>query len=76
MWRSSEQNSSEVILMPKKSVPKPPVEHKITHIMADGSVRDSIEGYVVPYNEHTAIVYELLAKYGKAKETLPPTQDS
>lgn len=46
-----------------KLKPQPEFKGKITHIMADGSVRDSIEGYVIPYNQQTAIVYELLAKY-------------
>lgn len=34
---------------------------KITFIMADGSVRDTLEGYEVPVNENTAIVYRMLA---------------
>jgi hypothetical protein len=55
-------------MMPKKAAPAPPVKHKITHIMADGTVRDSVKGYVIPYNEHTAICYELLAKYARPKE--------
>ena len=25
----------------------------ITHRMADGSIRDSVEGYEIPYNENT-----------------------
>lgn len=56
--------------MPRQTEPKPKPKFKgkITHIMADGSVRDSIEGYVVPYNEHTAICYELLAKYSKPRK--------
>lgn len=53
-----------------ESKSQPKFKGKITHIMADGSVRDSIEGYVIPYNQQTAIVYELLAKYSK------PTQKS
>lgn len=57
--------------MPKQAESKPTVKGKITHIMADGSVRDSVKGYVVPYNEHTAICYELLAKYsGHQKEVI------
>lgn len=35
---------------------------KITHIMADGTVRDSVEGYPVPYNATTANSYHILAK--------------
>lgn len=33
----------------------------VTHTMADGSVRDSVAGYDVPYNETTAIAYNILA---------------
>ena len=58
--------------MPKKPVTKPVIKPKITHIMADGSVRDSIEGYVIPYNQQTAIVYELLAKYSKPQKEPNP----
>lgn len=36
---------------------------KIIHTMADGTVRESIEGYVIPYNDTTAITYELLVKW-------------
>ena len=36
---------------------------KITHIMADGTIRDSIDGYEIPYNEKTAINYQLWAKW-------------
>jgi len=36
---------------------------RITHIMADGSVRDSIEGYEVPVNDQTKGAYMLLAKW-------------
>ena len=36
-----------------------PYEVTVTHVMADGSVRDSVEGYVVPYNEITAPAYDL-----------------
>lgn len=36
---------------------------KIAHIMADGTNRDSIKGYKVPYNDKTAIAYRLLAKW-------------
>lgn len=34
---------------------------KITHTMADGSVRDSVKGYPIPYNETTAPLYHILA---------------
>ena len=36
---------------------------RVIHTMADGTVRDSIEGYVVPYNEKTAVCYKMLAKW-------------
>ncbi|WP_197274756.1 BOW99_gp33 family protein [Halolactibacillus sp. JCM 19043] len=35
---------------------------KIKHVMADGTVRDSIDGYVVPLNDRTKRAYELLAR--------------
>ena len=35
----------------------------IIHTMADGTVRDSVEGYEIPYNEKTAVVYNLIAKW-------------
>lgn len=33
----------------------------VTHIMADGTERDSMEGYPIPYNEKTAVAYHILA---------------
>lgn len=47
--------------MPKKNV-EPKREIIIRHIMADGSIRDSVDGYKVPVNESTKPLYELLAK--------------
>jgi len=41
---------------------------KITHIMADGTIRNSVDGYEIPYNEVTAIVYQLLAKWAAEKQ--------
>ncbi|GEM_PF-2139782 len=38
---------------------KKPIE--IIHIMKDGTVRDSIEGYEIPVNEDTKIIYAMLA---------------
>lgn len=35
---------------------------RVIHRMADGSVRDSVEGYFVPYNEETKALYHLLGK--------------
>ena len=34
---------------------------KVVHIMADGSVRDSVDGYPVPVNDITRPAYNLLA---------------
>ncbi|MBS7174601.1 BOW99_gp33 family protein [Massiliimalia timonensis] len=33
----------------------------VTNIMADGTVRDSMEGYTLPYNEKTKRIYQHLA---------------
>lgn len=33
----------------------------VTNILADGTERDSMEGYKVPYNENTAVAYHILA---------------
>ena len=33
----------------------------VTNIMADGTVRDSMEGYMLPYNEKTKRIYQHLA---------------
>ena len=41
---------------------------KIIHKMADGTIRDSVEGYEIPYNEETAITYQLLAKWANEKQ--------
>lgn len=45
----------------------------IVHTMADGTVRDSIEGYVIPYNDKTAIIYELLVKSTIEKQSKADT---
>ncbi len=37
----------------------------ITNSMADGSVRNSVEGYEVPVNQYTGVCYELLAKFSE-----------
>ncbi len=37
------------------------IKPHITHVMADGRVLDSIEGYVIPCSGHTAVVYRILA---------------
>lgn len=31
--------------------------------MVDGTIRDSIEGYEIPYNDTTSIVYKLWVKW-------------
>lgn len=35
----------------------------ITHTMYNGTMRDSVEGYVVPINNETKIAYTLLVKW-------------
>lgn len=40
-----------------------PPDFKVRHIMADGTVLDSIEGMVIPYAPETKLFYELIAKY-------------
>lgn len=42
---------------------------KITHTMADGTVRDSIEGVVIPMNEKTKLFYDTIL--GRKKDTIP-----
>lgn len=49
--------------MPKQTEMEPKAE--IIHTMAGGTVPGSIEGYMVPYNEQTAVCYELIVKYAK-----------
>lgn len=41
---------------------------RIIHKMADGTVRDSVDGYEIPYNETTAITYQFLAKWAVEKQ--------
>lgn len=36
---------------------------KVTHIMSDGTVLDSIEGIVVPLTPETLPAYKLMAEY-------------
>jgi hypothetical protein len=45
----------------RKMKGKEPIKPHITHVMADGRVLDSIEGYVIPCSGHTAVVYRILA---------------
>jgi len=49
--------------MAKRVKQKPMSEWKCTHIMADGTVRESMKGYTLPYNETTKIAYDLLATW-------------
>jgi hypothetical protein len=34
---------------------------KIIHIMKDGTSRDYIDGYIIPGNDSTKIIYQMLA---------------
>lgn len=34
---------------------------KVTHIMADGTKRDSVKGLVIPHNEDTKMFYEIIS---------------
>jgi hypothetical protein len=36
---------------------------RIIHTMNDGTNRDSIDGYEIPYNDTTAIAYKLMEKW-------------
>lgn len=40
---------------------------KITHILKNGEVRDSMEGYIVPVNEDTMPFYMSIVSYAKNK---------
>ena len=35
---------------------------KITYVMKNGTIRDSMEGYVVPYNKDTEMYYRIWAE--------------
>ena len=41
---------------------------KIIHVMADGSIRDSIAGYEVPVNDRTITAYRLIAEHVSKKD--------
>lgn len=45
----------------KKEVEKEKIKPKITHYLKNGEVRDSMEGYPVPVNEHTKLFYNMMA---------------
>lgn len=40
----------------------------ISHRMADGTIRDSIEDVQIPINEQTKIIYDILARQINARE--------
>lgn len=43
-------------------------EIKVTHVMSDGTKRDSLKGFVIPYNEDTKAFYEYISKRRKIYE--------
>lgn len=43
-------------------------EIKVTHVMSDGTERDSVKGFVIPYNEDTKAFYEYISKRRKIYE--------
>lgn len=47
-------------------------EIKIIHIMADGTIRNSMEGVVVPMNDRTRRAYEILANDQKNRKQNEP----
>jgi hypothetical protein len=47
---------------------KEAIKPVITHIMADGSIRDSVEGYFCTVNEYTETAYRLFAKWAIEKQ--------
>jgi hypothetical protein len=49
--------------MSKQTEPTP----QIIHIMADGAVRDSIDGVIVAVNEATKPAYQVLTELAKKK---------
>lgn len=48
---------------PKKSTEKPKL--RVVNKLKDGTIRVSMKGYEVPYNETTDVAYRLLAQYSK-----------
>jgi len=63
----SKASTGEVSVRERQSQEIDHSKIKIIHTMADGTVRDSVEGYEIPYNETTAVVYDLLAKWTMEK---------
>lgn len=50
------------------------VYSKIIHVMADGTIRDSIEGVVIPLNEKTERFYRLMADLARKQKMLEQVQ--
>ena len=65
--------------MLKKEIPKDSEidnsKIKIIHKMADGTVRDTINGYEIPFNEETAITYQLLSKWSAENHIKDDTEN-
>ena len=47
--------------MAKRVVTASGREAYITNVLSDGTVRDSMEGYTLPYNEKTKRIYQMMA---------------
>ena len=48
---------------------------KIIHKMSDGTVRNSIDGYEIPYNAETSVVYGFLTKRADKEQEKFNTDD-
>lgn len=59
-------NKGSVINM-AKCILEDGTEINVTHIMADGTIRESMKGYVVPYNENTKDAFRLIAECSGTK---------
>ncbi len=44
--------------MTRRPYTKP--DYHVTHTMADGTVRESLDGYVIPFNEQTDGIYRVV----------------
>jgi len=40
----------------------------VSHKMFDGTLKNTIENYIVPYNEMTAIIYDLIFTNAQSNE--------
>lgn len=47
----------------KSKKPEPENKGKITHHLANGEIRESMQGHMVSVNEKTKLFYQLLASY-------------